>query len=145
MPKRYAAMNESGSVRRLAVGIGFWSYDPKAYADGQPPNGTGFVHRGVALWREARTGRLRVFMNSRYRLISVDAETGKPVTSFGDNGSITLTNGLRWEVNPKHYTNTSPPVVYKELVILGNGVADRLVHKKDPPGDVRAFNARTGK
>ena len=122
-----------------------WSYDPKAYADGQVPNGTGFVHRGVALWRDRRTGRLRVFMNSRYRLISLDAETGKPVQSFGDNGFVTLTNGLRWEVNPKHYTNTSPPVLYRDLVIVGNGVADRLVYKKDPPGDVRAFDARTGK
>ncbi len=122
-----------------------WSYDPKAYLDGQVPNGTGFVHRGVALWRDAKSGRLRVFMNSRSRLISLDAETGKPVESFGDNGVITLTNGFRWEVDPKQYTNTSPPVVYKDLVILGNGVADRLVFPKDPPGDVRAFNARTGK
>jgi quinoprotein glucose dehydrogenase len=127
------------------TGRELWSYDPKAYADGQPPNGTGFVHRGVALWRDSQNGRLRVFMNSRYRLISIDAQTGKPVATFGDNGFITLTNGLRWEVDPKHYTNTSPPIVYKDLVILGNGVADRLVHKKDPPGEVRAFNARTGK
>ena len=29
-----------------------WSFDPKAYEDGQPPNGTGFVHRGVAAWRD---------------------------------------------------------------------------------------------
>ena len=122
-----------------------WSYDPKAYAVGQVPNGTGFVHRGVAVWRDGRSGRFRVFMNSRYRLISIDAETGKLVESFGDNGFVTLTTGLRWEVNPKHYTNTSPPVVYKDLVIVGNGVADRLVYKKDPPGDVRAFDARSGK
>jgi glucose dehydrogenase len=122
-----------------------WAYDPKAYVDGQVPNGTGFVHRGVALWRDSKTGRLRVFMNSRYRLISLDAETGRPVETFGDNGVITLTNGFRWDVDPKQYTNTSPPVVYKDLVILGNGVADRLVFPKDPPGDVRAFNARTGK
>src|SRR5260370_32702095 len=84
-------------------------------------------------------------MNSRYRMISLDAETGQPVASFGDNGVVTLTNGLRWEVNPKQYTNTSPPVIYKDLVIVGNGVADRLVFKKDPPGDVRAFPAKTGK
>ena len=122
-----------------------WSYDPKAYADGQVPNGTGFVHRGVAVWRDSKSSRLRVFMNSRYRLISIDAETGRPVETFGDNGFVTLTTGLRWEVNPKHYTNTSPPVVYKDLVIVGNGVADRLVYRKDPPGDVRAFDARTGK
>jgi len=122
-----------------------WSYDPKAYEDGQVPNGTGFVHRGVAAWRDGKTGRLRIFMNSRYRLIALDAETGKPVSDFGDNGIVNLVNGLRWETNPKHYTNTSPPVVYKDLVIVGNGVADRLVYKQDPPGDVRAFDARTGK
>jgi quinoprotein glucose dehydrogenase len=122
-----------------------WSYDPKAYADGQPPNGTGFVHRGVAAWRDAKTGKLRILMNSRYRLIELDAETGKPVGDFGDNGVANLVAGLRWETNPKHYTNTSPPVVYKDLIILGNGVGDRLVYKQDPPGDVRAFNAHTGK
>ena len=36
-------------------------------------------------------------------------------------------------------------MVYKDLVILGNGVGDRLMYKNDPPGDVRAFDARTGK
>jgi len=122
-----------------------WVYDPKAYVDGQVPNGTGFVHRGVAMWRDAKNGKLRILMNSRYRLIELDGETGKPVDSFGDNGVVNLVAGLRWETNPKHYTNTSPPVVYKDLVIVGNGVADRLVYKKDPPGDVRAFDARTGK
>ena len=125
------------------TGRELWSYDPKAYEDGQPPNGTGFVHRGVAAWRDG--AKLRIFINSRYRLICLDAETGKPVHSFGDNGIVNLTQGLMWETNPKHYTNTSPPVVHKDLVILGNGVGDRLVYKNDPPGDVRAWNARTGK
>src|SRR3989442_14307560 len=82
-----------------------WSYDPKAYADGQVPNGTGFVHRGVAVWRAGANGRLRVFMNSRYHLISLEAATGKPVESFGDNGIVDLTHGLLWDINPKHYTN----------------------------------------
>ena len=123
-----------------------WSYDPKAYEDGQPPNGTGFVHRGVAAWRDADAGsKLRIFINSRYRLICLDAATGLPVTSFGDNGAVDLSRGLIWEINKKHYTNTSPPLVYKDLVILGNGVGDRLAYRNDPPGDVRAFSARTGK
>jgi quinoprotein glucose dehydrogenase len=123
-----------------------WSYDPKAYEDGQPPNGTGFVHRGVAAWRDSKAGnKLRIFINSRYRLIALDAATGKPVDSFCDHGAIDLSHGLVWAINKKHYTNTSPPIVYKDLVILGNGVGDRLVYKNDPPGDVRAFDARTGK
>ncbi len=47
------------------TGRELWSYDPKAYTDGQPPNGTGFVHRGVAAWRDAKSGKLRILMNSR--------------------------------------------------------------------------------
>src|SRR5215471_16663381 len=125
------------------TGKEIWSYDPRAYADGQPPNGTGFVHRGVAAWRDR--GKLRIFLNSRSRLFCIDAATGSLVTSFGKNGSIGLIDGLRWKVDPKQYTNTSPPVVYRDLVILGNGVGDRLAYRQDPPGDVQAFDARTGK
>jgi quinoprotein glucose dehydrogenase len=122
-----------------------WSYDPKAYEDGQVPNGTGFVHRGVAFWRDGSNHRGRILMNSRARLIELDAETGKPVAGFGDNGIVNLLQGLQWPVDPTQYTNTSPPVIYKDLIIVGNGVADRITYKKDPPGDVRAFGARTGK
>ncbi len=125
------------------TGEKIWDYDPRAYDAGQPPNGTGFVHRGLATWTDGR--QRRIFINSRWRLIAVDAETGKPISSFGENGEIDLTRDLLWPVNNLHYTNTSPPVVYKNLVILGNGVADRLVYKKDPPGDIQAFDVRTGK
>jgi quinoprotein glucose dehydrogenase len=124
------------------TGRELWAYDPRAYVNGQPPNGTGFVHRGVAAWRDH--GRLRIFVNSRDRLICLDALTGTTVPSFGTNGAIGLVDGLRWAVDPKQYTNTSPPMVFKNLVIVGNGVADRLAYPKDPPGDVRAFDARTG-
>lgn len=111
--------------------------------DGQPPTGTGFVHRGVAAWRDR--GKLRIFLNSRSRLFCIDAATGSLVASFGTNGSISLIDGLRWKVDPKQYTNTSPPVIYKDLVIVGNGVGDRLAYRQDPPGDVQAFDAKTGK
>ena len=128
-----------------ATGKPKWSYDPKAYQDGQVPNGTGFVHRGVAFWRDGSNHRGRIVMNSRAKLIELDTETGKPVARFGDNGVVDLLQGLAWQVDPKQYTNTSPPIVYGDLIILGNGVADRITFKKDPPGDVRAFQARTGK
>jgi len=128
-----------------ASGRELWAYDPEAYRDGQVPNGTGFVHRGVALWRDARSGALRVLLNSRYRLIELDARTGRPVVAFGQGGTVDLLEGLQWPVNPKHYTNTSPPVVYRDLVIVGNGVADKLIYRQDPPGDVRAYDARTGR
>ncbi|MBP7776169.1 MAG: pyrroloquinoline quinone-dependent dehydrogenase [Acidobacteria bacterium] len=126
-----------------ATGKELWAFDPKAYEDGQPASGQGFVHRGVAAWRDK--GQLRLFLNTRYRLICLDAKTGRPVASFGTAGAIDLSEGLIWAINKKHYAQTSPPVVYRDLVILGNGVGDRLTYKNDPPGDVRAFDARTGK
>jgi quinoprotein glucose dehydrogenase len=125
------------------TGKELWRYDPKAYEDGQPPNGQGFAHRGVAAWKDG--DRLRIILNSRYRLIQLDAKTGTPVKAFGTGGVVDLGEGLIWAINKKHYTNTSPPIVYKDLIIVGNGVGDRLMYKNDPPGDVRAFHARTGK
>lgn len=126
-----------------STGRQLWRFDPGTHLSGQPSNGTGFVHRGVALWTSGR--ERRVFLNTRWRLIALDATTGKPVPSFGTNGEIDLTEGLEWPVNRLHYTNTSPPVVWGDLVILGNGVGDRLMYRHDPPGDVQAFDARTGK
>ena len=125
------------------TGRPFWIYDPRAYAFGQPSNGTGFVHRGVATWTNGR--ERRIFINSRWRLIALDARTGRPIRNFGDTGVVDLTAQLRRPVNKLHYTNTSPPVVWGNLVMVGNGVGDRLVYRDDPPGDVQAFDVRTGK
>jgi quinoprotein glucose dehydrogenase len=126
------------------TGRELWSFDPKPWKElGQPSNGTGFVHRGVATWSDGRSRR--VFINSRWRLIALDAATGRPIPGFGTNGEIDLTAGLSRAVRREHYTNTSPPVVWGDLVILGNGVGDRLVYRGDPPGDVQAFDVRTGR
>jgi quinoprotein glucose dehydrogenase len=128
-----------------ATGRERWAYDPRAYEEGQPPNGTGFVHRGLAAWRDPRTQALRLLLSSRHRLVQLDAASGKPVGSFGAQGVVDLLDGLAWKVDPRHYTNTSPPAVYKNLVIVGNGVADKLIYRNDPPGDVRAYDLRSGR
>ena len=76
------------------------TYDPKAYdEEGQATNPVGYVHRGVAAWRD--NGRLRLFLTSHYRLICVDAITGEPVGSFGNNGVVDLSRGLTWEIDKK--------------------------------------------
>ncbi len=133
---------DAGSGRVL------WEHDAGTVDWGQPPNGTGLVHRGVALWTgtgpDGRTRR-RVFLNTRWRLVALDAATGRPVPGFGGgDGEIDLTEHLVWETNRLHYTQTSPPVVHEDLVILGNGVWDGFVYEKDPPGNILAFDARTG-
>jgi quinoprotein glucose dehydrogenase len=120
-----------------------WSYDPESWKGyGQPSNGTGLVHRGVATWTDGR--ERRIFITSRWRLIALDATTGKPIPSFGTNGEIDLTAGLSRAIRRDHYTNTSPPLVWGNLVILGNGVGDRLQYRGDPPGDIQAFDVHTG-
>lgn len=124
------------------TGRELWKYDPEVWRMGQPSNGTGFVHRGVATWASAR--ERRIFINARWKLVAIDASTGKPIPSFGSNGEVDLTAQLRRRTNRAHYTNTSPPVVYGNLVIVGNGVGDRLRYRNDPPGDVQAFDVHTG-
>jgi quinoprotein glucose dehydrogenase len=133
------------AVAALDAGTGreLWRYDPEVWRAGQPSNGTGFVHRGVATWSDGR--ERRVFINARWKLVALDARTGQPVESFGDRGVVSLTRQLRRAVDTLHYTNTSPPVVWRDLVIVGNGVGDRLRYRRDPPGDVQAFDARTGR
>jgi quinoprotein glucose dehydrogenase len=125
------------------TGRELWKYDPEVWRAGQPSNGTGFVHRGVATWSDGRTRR--VFINARWKLVALDARTGSRIPSFGDSGEVDLVKKLRRPVNRLHYTNTSPPVVYDNLVIVGNGVGDRLRYRNDPPGDVQAFDVRTGR
>lgn len=127
-----------------ATGRQLWAYDPKGYeVEGQALSGVGYVHRGLAAWRDRE--KLRLFLVSHTRLICIDAESGKVVPGFGDNGIVNLANALVWNINAKHYTATSPPIVYRDLVIVGHAVPDRLVYKNDPPGDVRAYSAKTGK
>lgn len=136
---RVAALDaETGAVK--------WVYDPQAYELGPSLLAGGFRHRGVTPWRDAADGnKLRILMASRYRLISLDAETGKPVASFGNGGMVDTSKDLSWPINPAHFEINAAPTVYKDLVILGSSIGDRLLYKNTPPGDVRAYHARTGK
>lgn len=125
-----------------STGRELWVYDPETIEWGQPPNGTGFVHRGVAIWSGA--DERRVFLNSRWRLIAIDAATGQPIEDFGQGGEIDLTEHLQWSTNRLHYTQTSPPVIYGDLVIVGNGLWDGFAYERDPPGHIMAFDVHSG-
>lgn len=125
------------------TGEEFWSYDPRVYDWGRQPRGCGFCHRGVAMWTDG--SERRIFINTRWRLIALDAASGKPIPSFGEGGEVNLTEDLVWEVNPLHYTNTSPPMVWRDIVITGSGMPDGRIYRRNPPGDIQAFDVRTGK
>jgi quinoprotein glucose dehydrogenase len=126
------------------TGAQLWVFDPRTYEEGPPLVGTGLNSRGVAVWRGG-SGDTRIFVAGRQRLFSVDARTGKPVAEFAGGGAAALNVNLGRDVPPLHTQVTSPPVVYRNLVIVGTGVPDRLQYRGDPAGTVQAFDVRTGR
>ena len=132
----------SAAALDAETGKELWRFDGEAYKLGQILSGSGWKLRGTAVWRDG--GTLRVMLNSRYRMFELDATTGKPVPSFGDNGVASLVDGLPRISELKHVTQSSPPQIYKDLVIVGSQIPDR-VQMPDPMGYVQAINARTGK
>ncbi len=126
------------------TGAQLWVFDPRTHEEGRPLSATGLNSRGVAFWR-GDDGQVRILVAGRQRLFSVDAKTGKLDAAFGAGGAVTLTADLGREIPRLQTQATSPPVVYKNLVIVGSGVPDRLQYRNDPPGAVQAFDLRTGK
>ncbi|MBN9695108.1 MAG: pyrroloquinoline quinone-dependent dehydrogenase [Zoogloea sp.] len=131
-----------------ATGKTLWTYDPKAYQDGTPPN-LGFINRGLTYWEDGADKRLIVGTGDGY-LIVLDARTGKPVKSWGDNGRVDLTKGLRRPIDRSLIAVTSPPIVCGNQIIPSIAVLDsfavgRQPMKYHPPGDVQAFDVKTGK
>ncbi len=125
------------------TGAELWSFDPRVYEGGPKGAGpTGFKHRGVAWWSDGNESR--IFLNSRDRLYAIDAATGKPDAGFGEGGSVLLTDAFARPTTRHEFDQTSPPVVFEDLVIVGSRIPDRLQRKFDPPGTVQAFDARTG-
>jgi quinoprotein glucose dehydrogenase len=126
-----------------ATGKTQWVYDPGAWKGATPPN-HGFVHRGVAYWADGKDQRILFGTGDGY-LICLNAQTGKPVSTFGQEGRIDLTQGLGRAVDRKLYAVTSPPIICRDVVIVGSSILDFPFAKEMPPGDVRGFDVRTGK
>ena len=125
------------------TGAELWAFDPKSSITN--PRGVspgGFKHRGIAFWRDG--DEIRIFLNSRNRLYAIDAETGQVVSTFGENGSRSLIDGHGRPIGRKEFDQTSPPVVFEDLVIVGSRIPDRLQRRFDTPGSVQAFDTRTG-
>ena len=99
-------------------------------------------NRGVTYWSDGKDDK-RIFYAAGPYLNCLNANTGKLITSFGNNGKIDLHDGLEMEgVKDLFVTETSPPSVYKNLLIAGTRVSEAM---DAAPGDIRAYDARTGK
>ncbi len=116
-----------------------WSFDPNGNDKSTDPLGK-LRNRGVNYWAEGSEHRL--FYAVGPYLYAVDAMTGKPAAGFGDGGKVDLREGLGRDPKLQSISSTSPGVVYKDLLILGSVVSEDLPAS---PGDIRAFDVRTGK
>jgi quinoprotein glucose dehydrogenase len=129
------------------TGNEIWKFDPQA---GKKPREFN-SHRGVAYWEGRKSSgngldRRILFGTVDGRLIALNADSGKPALDFGNAGFVDLRKGDadRFKQDPSWGARvTSPPVIYKDLVIVGWGLPEYPA--KGPSGDVRAYNVRTGK
>ena len=79
------------------------------------------------------------------RLFALDAATGALADGFGAKGILDLRAGVAEgrDISKRIYGVTSAPAVFEDLVIVGFAVDEGP--GASLPGDIRAFDARTGK
>ena len=115
------------------TGKELWRFDP--FGEGNARD----VNRGVSYWEDGNDKRILYAAHSR--LYAIDAQTGKPVTSFMNGHFVDLREGLGRDTAKLYVSATSPGIVYKDLIILGHGTTEG---NKAAPGHIRAFNIKTG-
>jgi glucose dehydrogenase len=101
------------------------------------------TNRGINYWESKDRSDRRLLFASNHFLRAVDARTGKDIASFGTNGSVDLKEGLGRD--PKTLTlvqSTTPGRVFEDLLILGSATNQGY---GSAPGDIRAFDVRTGR
>jgi quinoprotein glucose dehydrogenase len=118
-----------------------WAFDPWT---SRPKPKDLHPNRGVAYWiGDDHDGPRIYYGTSDGRLIALDARTGRAVPTFADNGEINLRAGVADRFPQAQYDLSSPPVIFRDLVITGSEVQEKP--GLGPAGDIRAFNAKTGK
>jgi quinoprotein glucose dehydrogenase len=105
------------------------------------PNGASSGrNRSIIYWESADRSDRRIIVPRNNILTEINAVTGKQIMDFGTNGQIDVREGIGREginANP-----SSPGVTFENLVILGSGTGEAY---GSGPGDIRAFDVRTGK
>lgn len=111
------------------------------FSDG---NGSAFnTNRGVTYWEDAlNKDASRILFAYGSWLYAVDAGTGQKITNFGDNGRVSLREGLGENAADKFVISNTPGTLYRDLIFMPL----RLSEGADAaPGNIQAFNVRTGK
>ena len=86
-------------------------------------------------------GESSLFAGVMNYLYALDPATGKPITSFAENGRIDLRKELRGDPEQQSIVLTTPGVIYRDMIIVGGRNPE--THPA-PPGNIRAFDVHTG-
>jgi quinoprotein glucose dehydrogenase len=128
---------ESGQVR--------WRFDPRI---DRKRRYSETAARGVSVWESPMSGwigpcKRRVFLGTLdARLFALDADRGILCTGFGVGGEVDLTQGVRLR-DAGAYLVTSPPAIYRNVVIVGSAVGDNRAAALER-GVIRGYDALTG-
>ena len=107
---------------------------------GDPLKSWASTSRGVTYWQDGADQR--ILYTAGPNLWALDAKTGKAIPSFGDGGKVDLHTGLPAVSQNKFIISNTPGTLFEDLIIM----PVRLSEGADAaPGDIRAFNVRTGK
>jgi len=114
-----------------ATGKLLWRFDSGVAGRG--------ANRSVVYWSSGDDRR--IFAAVRSFVYALDAHTGKRISSFGKDGRIDLRENLGRDPEKQSIVETSPGIIYKDLLIVGDRTPESL---PAPPGDIRAYDVRTG-
>lgn len=124
------------------TGMPKWVYDPMTDPDTKKAGNFGMnVCRGVTYYSDNGDSG-RIFYSANSQLYCIDAKTGSPVQSFGQKGKIDLHNDLGRDVSNLYVAQTSPGIIFKDMIIIGCRVAEEAAAA---PGYIRAYDVHTGK
>ncbi len=128
-----------------ATGRELWQFDPLAAGERAAPLASGGVNRGVAYWTDGEPdGQRRIFHGTADgRLFSLNARTGELDTAFANRGVKDLREDVQRDLSRMPYGPTSAPAIFGDLVMLGFSCGEGP--GPAAPGDIRAFDVRTGK
>ncbi len=120
-----------------ATGKEQWDFNPVSDSGDLTPSLN--VNRGVTYWADGADER--ILFTAGATLYALDAEDGSRVEGFGEEGAASLKQGLGGRADDLYVSATSPGVIYEDLLIIGSRVSEGA---DAAPGDIRAFNVRTG-
>jgi quinoprotein glucose dehydrogenase len=109
--------------------------------------------RGVAYWTDGKGDERVIYMTTGYRLVSLNAKTGAPISSFGSGGIVDLKSGVVRGTNQQIDLETgeigihSTPTVVRDTVIVGSSFREGMTVQthNNTKGVVRAYDVRTGR